>query len=159
MQMSNRKEAKRRLREKGRGEASFLRLPHYILKSQEFGNLSGNAVKLLLELCAPYKGFNNGDLSCAFSQLKDRGWKSSGTLAKAIRELRMAGFIVQSRQGGKNRCSLYAITWWNVDPCPGKALEIPSSDVPSHAWKKQIPALYSNQLSHYSNQSANQEAA
>jgi len=137
---------KRRRRSKGRAQHSFLALPHYILRSPEFGRLKPAAVKLLLELAANYNGANNGDLSAAFSQLRARGWKSSDTLSKALKALRKDGWIICTREGGKNRCSLYAVTWWPVDACQGKWLEVAPEKAPSHAWKKSdsVVAMRSN---------------
>jgi hypothetical protein len=129
-------DAKRRTRFKGRGgEHSYLGIPHYILRSQEFGRLRGWQIKLLIELGASYNGRNNGDLSAAFKQLRARGWKSAGTLNATIKELVQAGWIVYSRHGGRNRCALFAITWWPVDECEGKGLEIKPEAIARHTWK------------------------
>ncbi len=126
---------KKRERFKGRGQHSYLGIPHYILRSPEFGSLRPAAVKLLIELAAKYNGSNNGDLSAVFKELRDRGWKSPGTLNQALKELLAADWFVCSRHGGKNRCSLYGITWWPIDHCDGK-LEIKAEKVASHAWQK-----------------------
>lgn len=130
------RDAKRRLRQKGRrSEHTFIAVPHYILDSPEFGRLSGWGIKLIFELARQYKGSNNGDLSAAFSVLRERGWNSSATLSRALTELLEAGWIIRTRQGGRNRCSLYALTWWEVNDCPGKWLEVEPERVPSHKWK------------------------
>jgi len=130
-------EAKRRQRAKGRGKThSYLGIPHYILRSPEFGRLSAAAVKLLIELAAKFNGANNGDISAVFKQLRGRGWKSPGTLNAALKELIGEGWLVCTRHGGKNRCSLYAVTWWSVDACEGKSLEVGAEKVASHAWRK-----------------------
>lgn len=129
---------RKRWKHTGRGrEHSFLRLPHFLLKSDEFAELSGNAIKLLLDLAMLYKGANNGDLEMAWSGLKVRGWRSQSTIHKAKDELLATGWLVCTRHGGKNRCSLYAITWEPIDECPGKSLEWPAEKVASHLWKKQ----------------------
>ena len=39
------------------------------------------------------------------------GWKSKSTLANALSELIDSGFIKQTRKGGRNKCSLYAVSW------------------------------------------------
>lgn len=127
--------AKKRHRQKGRGQYSYLGIPHYILRSPEFGRLRPAAVKLLIELAAKYNGINNGDLSAVFKELRSRGWKSPGTLNAALRELTAADWLVCTRHGGKNRCSLYAVTWWPIDECNGK-LEMKAESVASHAWQK-----------------------
>lgn len=67
---------------------------------------------------------SNGNISAALSDLKHYGFKSSSTVAKALRELRTAGFIAVTRQGGiayGNRvCTLYRFT-----------------DEPTYEWPKQ----------------------
>lgn len=151
---------KRRRRMKGRGDHSYLGIPHYILRSPEFGRLSPAAVKLLIEMAAKFNGSNNGDISAVFKELRERGWKSPGTLNAAIKELIGAGWLVRTRHGGKNRCSLYALTWWPVDACEGKWLEVASEKVPSHAWRKtdSVVAMRTNVVAIRTND-ADQEAA
>lgn len=65
---------------------------------------------------------------------KDRRWKSKDTLYKARDELVEKGLIEQTRQGGKHRCNLYAITWESIDDCKGK-LDVAATRVASGAWK------------------------
>jgi hypothetical protein len=133
---STRSENRKRKRNKGRSESgSFLKLPHYILRSNEFGNLRPWAAKLLIELAKEYKGYNNGDFSAAYSVLKQRGWNSPGTLSSALKELQADGWILLTRQGGKNRCSLYAITWWSIDGCNGKH-DYHEENIALNTWKK-----------------------
>lgn len=117
-----------------RTTGSFLALPHHFLKHHKFGNLSGNAVKLLIEVIMNFSGFNNGDLSAPYSKLKYRGWKSKGTLSRAIKELLDTGFLIKTRQGGKHKCSLYGFSLWSIDECDGK-LDIRSSKNPTNEWK------------------------
>lgn len=130
------KSARKRKKFKGRkSEDSFFMLPHYIMRSQEFGFLSPWAAKLLLELAMQYNGFNNGDFSAAYSQLSKRGWNSPGTLSAAIKELRSNRWVTLTRQGGRNRCSLYALSWWSIDECGGK-LDCSAEAVARNDWKK-----------------------
>ena len=129
-------DSKRRRQHKGRGsEHSFLGIPHYILRSPEFGRLTGWDVKLLIEFGGNYRGKNNGDLSAAFSVLKTRGWNSAGTLNATIQRLVRDGWIIHTRQGSRNRCALFALTWWPLDECPGKWLEISAEVTARHSWK------------------------
>lgn len=130
------KEETQRRKVKGRSAPTYLGIPHYVFRSDEFGQLDGWALKLLIELAGKYTGFNNGDLSCAFSQLKLRGWRSNGTLWTALRRLLRDGWIVTTRHGSRNRCALYAVTWWPVDACEGKGLEVKPQNVASNAWQK-----------------------
>lgn len=130
------KDDKRRRRQRGRrSDHTYLGIPHYILRSPEFGRLGPWPLKLLIELAGNYNGKNNGDLSAAFSVLSGRGWNSPGTLNAAILALLEAGWIIRTRTGGRNRCALYAVTWWPVDPCEGKWLEVRPETTARHAWK------------------------
>ncbi len=140
------REDTRRRRVKGRAAGTHLGIPHYVLRSEEFGELDGWALKLLIEMAGAYNGFNNGDLSAAWSVLKERGWRSKGTLWDARGRLLEGGWIVVTRHGNRNRCALYAVTWWPVDPCEGKGLEIPPAQTASNLWQKtkRVPAMCTN---------------
>jgi hypothetical protein len=120
----------------GRGKgAPFVRVDRPWLDSEEFGNLSGNAVKLFLEFARQYRGANNGDLQAAWSLMRKRGWKSQHTLARAKQELCENGWALVTRQGGRHKCSLYALTVWPIDECGGKHDER-ATHVPLHLWRK-----------------------
>jgi hypothetical protein len=100
-----------------------------VMQSDDYRNLSGNAVKLLMALCYQYRGHSNGNLHAAWSVMKEQfGFRSPDTLHRAKEELINAGMIVQTRTpkflnpGGQ--CSLFALTWHNIDDCPGRRLEI-----------------------------------
>lgn len=121
----------KRARHKGRkGNAPFLHIPHDVINSEAYQQLDGWAVRLLVDVAGQFKGFNNGDLNAAWSQMSKRGWRSKGTLHKALKALLSAGLIEQTRQGGKNRCSLYAVTWRSIDECSGK-LDVRPTKAPS----------------------------
>ena len=112
----------------------FLSLPHNVLDHESFRTLSPRAAKLLIDIAAQFRGYNNGDLCAPLSVMKKRGWKSSDQLFKARKELLDRGLILTSRQGGLNKCSLFALTWFQIDDCKGK-LDTPSTDVAPHNWK------------------------
>jgi hypothetical protein len=82
--------------------------------------LSPYGKALLFELLGQYRGNNNGDLTCTWSVLKKRGWRARSTLQNAEAELMATGWIVRTRQGGRNSCNLYALTFFDVDECGGK---------------------------------------
>lgn len=103
------------------GDSSFVSLPNNFLRSETLENLSPSASKLLFQMLRQLGKDNNGDLQASWSVLKDRGWKSKATLNKALRELRKAGVITQTRQGGRNLCSLYALTFVAIDECLDKS--------------------------------------
>ena len=138
--------ANTRRRKTGRSGATYLGLPHYVVRSEEFGHLSGWELKLLVEIAAKYSGHNNGDLSCAYSQLEDRGWRSKGTLWTSLRALLARGWIERTRHGGRHRCALYAVSWWPIDRCEGKGLEVAATASASNAWQKtkSLPAIRTN---------------
>lgn len=116
-------------------------LPSEMLESENYGNLSAHAAKLLVDIAMQFKGTNNGDLSCPWTRMRRRGFKSKSTLWAAIAELTDAGFIVLTRQGGKHHiCALYAITWKPIDECSGK-LMVPAERVASNLWRQKKSSL------------------
>lgn len=120
--------------EKG-GYAPFY---YCVTRSQVFANLSAYANKLINDFLSQYNGSNNGDFCATYSLMQKRGWKSKGTLNRAIKELIEAGFIEVSRQGGRHLCSLYALTFYAVDECKGK-LDISPTSKPKSLWRKSEP--------------------
>lgn len=130
-----------RLKHKGRSDSGgFFGIPHNVLRSPNYPSLSAHSVKLLVDMGGQYRGANNGDLSAAWRILHPLGWKSRDTLTRALAELLHFGFIEKTRQGGLNRCSLYALTWKPIDECGGK-LDVPATRVPSGLWKEPKPAM------------------
>lgn len=121
-----------------RGGEPFVGIPHIVLRSQSFAYLSRPATKLLLDLLAQYNGYNNGDLCATFSVMRKRGWKSESTLYAARRELENKEWIQVTRQGGRNTCTLYAVTFFGIDECNGKLDVIPRNK-PSQAWRRHEP--------------------
>jgi len=125
---------------KGRREGGpFVPIPCSVLDHENFLALSGKASKLLLDMAAQIRfgkdgPKNNGDITIAWSVMQQRGWRSKETLHNAIDELEYYGFISLTRQGGRHKCSLYAITWWAVNECGGK-LDSGETRVPSNDWK------------------------
>jgi hypothetical protein len=120
---------------KGKGH-SFLRLPHFLTDSEQYGNLTAYASKLLTEIARKYRGKNNGDLSIPWVSLRTRGFNSEWTVKRARDELIDAGFILVTRHGGNHLCALYAITWEAIDECPGKGLEIAPTHTAPNDWQK-----------------------
>ena len=84
-----------------------------------------------------YNGNNNGDMCVTWKVAKRRGWKSSGTLHDAKQELVDKGWLELTRQGGKNQCSLFAVSLYPIDECGGK-LEWSSTTKASNRWKSEI---------------------
>lgn len=126
----------RRARIKGRrNTATFLHIPHDVLNSPAYTTLKPSAVKLLIDIAGQFNGYNNGDLCAALSVLRSKGWTSSGGLNKQLKALLESGLIQQTRQGGRNRCSLYAVTWRAIDECKGK-LDVKPTNTPSLLYKE-----------------------
>lgn len=134
--------SKKLQRTKGRRlGGTFAAKPHHIFRADTRNNksapasvLSHMAAHLLDNLTAQYNGSNNGDLCAAPSIMKLYGWNSQGSINKALTELLAHGFIEQTRQGGKNLCSLFALTWRNIDEC-GNKLDVSPTRVASNLWK------------------------
>ncbi len=86
---------------KGRSkrEGQFVALPYTTLRHPAWRSLSGNAVKVFLELHSRFHGGNNGKLSVSM----DEGAKvlhiGKSSVQRAFRELEKAGFIVKMKQG------------------------------------------------------------
>jgi len=102
--------------------------------TNDYKNLHGNAVKLLMALIHQYRGHNNGDLTAAYSVMNKWGFRSKQTLANALKTLLDSGMIIQTRTGlflnPGGRCALYALAWQTIDECPGKGLEVKPTRVP-----------------------------
>jgi hypothetical protein len=135
-------EALRQAKEK-RGGGMYVPLPFDVLRSPALPALSAHAVKLLLDLLAQYNLRNNGDLTAAWTVMSKRGWKSRDTLFKAVTELESHGWIIKTRQGGRKRCNLYAVTFFAIDECGGK-LDMAATTTPPGTWHqkgKYLPAI------------------
>jgi hypothetical protein len=117
-----------------KSEHSFVMLQHRMLKHPAFMRLSARACKALLFLCSQYTGSNNGDLTIAWKVAKRAGFTGNGNLRLATMELIEAGVVIQSRQGGRNRCSLFALAWQPIDHCGDGKLDILPTSVAPNDW-------------------------
>lgn len=118
---------------------AFVRLPLSVLNSKAYVDASPHARMLLIDLAMQYRGDNNGDLCAAWKLMNPRGWRSEATLNKAKKELLELGLIVETRKGARpNKASLYAMTWFDLDPCGGK-LEMTTRSFPRGAYKLRDP--------------------
>lgn len=136
--MANHQNSKRRTDAPG----GFAGIPRIVLKHPDYQRLSGGAVKLLLELASQFKGKNNGDLTTAFSVLKNRGFNSTDTIKRAKNELMEAYMIIETREGRFTNpggiCALYALTWQAIDECKGKGLNVSPTTTPPRKFSKEI---------------------
>ena len=103
-------------------------VPRIVMDEPDFRQLSYKSKSLLMIFAYQYRGKNNGDLTAAFSILRDWGWKREATISSAVKELLAANLIIRTRDGRFSnpgaRCALYAVAWQPVDECPGKNLDI-----------------------------------
>jgi hypothetical protein len=128
--------SERHRRAKGRQVSkSFVQFPHDLLNHDSFRTLTPRATKFLVDISAQYNGRNNGDLCAPLSLMKKRNWNSSDQLFKAKREVEQRGLIRVARQGGLNRCNLYALTWFPINECDGK-LDVQPTSVAPNDWKR-----------------------
>lgn len=118
-----------------RSSETFVRLPHPMIQSPAFYALSGAAVKMLLFLASQYNGRNNGDLSATKAMVRAVGVCTTSKLGDLLTQLEKAGFIVQTRHGNRKLCNLYALTWYGIDSCAGKGLELLPGP-PRNDWRK-----------------------
>ncbi len=98
----------------------FIALPHVVMESDAYLQLSHPARALLLEFALQYHGDDNGRLLCSGRHLKKRGWNSNDQITRAKRELLEKGFIHETVKGHRpNKASWYAITWQTLDKIAG----------------------------------------
>lgn len=132
-------------RVKGKASRGYCNFPHVLMESENFKRLSPYALKLLVDMYSQYRGNNNGDLSCGWKLLKVRGWKSHDTRDAAKAELIHYRMLVQTRDGGLNRCALFAVTWQPIDECIDKETgesKVENYEAPRAAlgtWKNERP--------------------
>ena len=127
-----------RTRAKSQGRRSggtYVQLPHAIIQSPEYAELNAHAVKLLIDLFIQYRGDNNGDFTAAWKIMCCHGWSSRDTLSRTLKTLLERGWIIKTRQGGRHKCSLYAVSWLPIDECNGK-LDIAQTRVAAGTWKQ-----------------------
>ena len=122
---------------KGDKILSFIAMPHVLLGNARILNLTPNAHKTLNYLASQYKGNNNGDLDICEKNARKRGMKmSAASLRRGANELEEAGVIQKTRQGGKNRNSLYALTWREIN-YDARKHDYLSSVKPTMGWLSQ----------------------
>jgi hypothetical protein len=136
----SRSDEKKRLRLKGRGESGrYAGVPTIVMDSPNWMRLTGSAVKLVLEFAYQYNGYNNGDLTAAYSILKKRHWRSQNTINWAVKELIHYGMIIKTRQGTLDkRPNLFALTWRAIDDNNGKMDLCSATKVSPGNWRIEV---------------------
>ena len=91
----------RRARKKGyiHNVVQYKGLPYQQLKSKAWRRLSGNSIKIYLELCTRFHGANNGDLSLSYIELINLFGMSRSTISNSFKELEQMGFIKKNKIG------------------------------------------------------------
>ena len=116
----------------------YITLPNQCISSENFASLSSHANKLFLDLAAKCYGYNNGDMNMVWPEMRERGWKSKETWNNARKELLDKGWIVKTRQGWNNRCSLYGFTFMPIGEFGGK-LDVTEGGLATNEWKEWQP--------------------
>jgi hypothetical protein len=117
--------------------AAHIRINLDMLNSPAYIALDWTARALFMDLRSRLRSGNNGDINAALSELVHRGWKSSTTLAKGLRQLEAAGFIRKTRktvgvENGSKVCNLYRFTDMEVFARPALGIE---ACRPSHEYR------------------------
>ena len=118
-------------RSKYNGE-QHLKLTHHMMNHPNFRALKGNAVKVLLALCAKHNGFNNGRIFMSYDDMADQLYIGKTTAHRVCEELEYYGFIKMTRRStflGRRA------TEWEITFLKSEGYH------PSHDWKKQKPRL------------------
>ena len=115
-------------RQKKRGIAvngPWLPLPIEFLRSRACAELSPHGIKLLVDVLSMLgpNATRNGDLCLTHKLMAVRGWSSKSTLSAAIIELQDHGLLIQTRQGSRLDCSLWACTLYPLD-CDMRKLDV-----------------------------------
>lgn len=108
-----------------------------LLDSTAWRALAYTSQSLYVAMRRQLKNTNNGNLGATLGHLKHYGWNSSATLAKALRELQVLGFIALTRQGGiaygQKVCCLYRFTDEQVLEFPKLAVKAMPA---TNEWRK-----------------------
>ena len=110
----------RRQRRKKQFVSRFVGIEYIILNSPAFGELSGEAIKLLLYVCARHDGENNGTISFSVREAAAKLKCTPNTAGNRFRELIECGFLVPVTKGAFS-VKLKAATTWRITfyPSPG----------------------------------------
>ncbi|MAB11847.1 helix-turn-helix domain-containing protein [Hyphomonas sp.] len=97
----SRKPRRKGVNAKGRntGEGQYMPLPYNLTKSVAFRHLSGNALKVFIELRSRFNGVNNGRLSLSYQDAADLLGMSKSSVKRAFDELVEKGFLKRRREG------------------------------------------------------------
>ena len=116
----------RRHNNKGRSTIErFVSVPHFLLRSPAWHDLSPIATKILLHVMSLYNGSNNGRLAVSSRVAAKVGHCSKDTAATALRELVAKGFLEVAKPGGFSRktphATEYRVTVYGCDRTNSRA--------------------------------------
>ena len=80
-------------------EEQFKRLRHAMLASDAWRALSGNAIKVYLELCRRYDGRNNGQIHLSQAEAARLLFISKSSVKRALNLLAKLGFVKYATRG------------------------------------------------------------
>lgn len=141
---------------KGKKESGFMSIGReaYSMYPQDYCRhasivLSSNSVRILNLLISKLRGeqkrgkyiTNNGDLSITHKELTEKYsiGISPNSFYNSIKEMIDKGFVIKTRQGGKNMCSLYALTFMKIgdirDKDGKRKIDYPPTETPSNDWR------------------------
>lgn len=115
--------------------STFTPLRHDLINSEQFKNLSLAAKSVFFHLLGKYNRLNNGDLSAPLNRAKEEFNLSIRGLSLALNELIERNFLEVTRIGGKNQCSLYALTCFPLNDVNKSGIFLKATKEPSDKWK------------------------
>ncbi|WP_430437987.1 hypothetical protein [Oceanibaculum nanhaiense] len=104
----------------------FVQLPHYMLRSAAWGNLSPNAKALLIAVWQRHNGSNNGEIAFAVRDASSIGL-SKDVAARAFTELQDRGFLKLRRASSFTLKSKVARLWEVTAEPAGASRNIPAT--------------------------------
>lgn len=84
---------------RNKGEGQYMPLPYNLTRSAAFRRLSGNALKVFIEIRSRFNGVNNGRLSLSYQDAADLLGMSKSSVKRAFDELVEKGFLKKRREG------------------------------------------------------------
>jgi len=84
---------------RNKGEGQYMPLPYNLTRSVAFRRLTGNALKVFIELRSRFNGANNGRLSLSYQDAADLLGMSKSSVKRAFDELVEKGFLKKRREG------------------------------------------------------------
>jgi hypothetical protein len=95
-----------------------------VIESPSYRDLNYAARALLIDIARQYTGSNNGALVACAKYLQPLGWNSNSTVSRCLSALIDAGFLIETRMGGRpNRAAWFALGWLALDKVSGMDID------------------------------------